>query len=249
MIYGSTAIKHWFPDYPNQPKDVDILSPQKQKESDCQWHPLLEKVLSYNSDSAYLDPDLLYTFKISHLSYPIKWDKHMKDALFLKQRGACINQDVYDLLMQVWEEVHSDKFGSKKRISLNKQVSDFFTKTVERRFEHDWLHEQFAFYEHPLHEKIRKSDTNPLPSKELWDGLTFDDKLKCALEECYVIASERFVFIEDPLPQNIAFVKAVKHLITNMTKGWFNQFLKENFLEILEYPRNHFYTVLDTLRD
>jgi hypothetical protein len=238
MIIGSTAIKHWFPDFNRDPKDLDSLTQEKISHQDNHWHDGFIEILKINSDEMYLDPDLLYTLKISHLSYPINWDKHMKDAIFLKSKGCVLNHDVYCILMDVWEDVHSKKFGSKKRITLNEQNDTFFKDTVKRQYDHDWLHEQFAFYDRPLHERIRKNIDSPLPSKELWDKLSHDDKLKCALEESYVIAFERF--IDGNIPSSMAHIKAVKHLITNMTKGWFNLFLKENFKEIISYDKSRF---------
>lgn len=245
MVIGSTAIKHWYPDFQRDPKDLDILTPEKSYNSDNHWHDSFSKILELNSDGEYLDPNLLYTLKISHLSYPINWDKHMKDAIFLKEKGCAINQSAYDILMEIWEEVHSKKYGSKKRITLKGNNEDFFKETVERKHDHDWLHEQFSFYERPLHERIRKDINSPIPSKELWDKLSQEDKLKCALEESYVIAYERFM--GDKYPLNLSHIKSLKHLIINMTKGWFNQFLKENFKELIEYDKNSFYKAVKNL--
>jgi hypothetical protein len=248
MIYGSTAIKFWFPSFTKKPVDLDILSESKTNGVDSHWHPRMKDVLSFNTHPTYLDPDLLYTFKLSHLSYPINWDKHMKDAIFLKNMGCSLNKPAYDILMDIWEDVHSPKYGSKSKIKLKSDNGQFFKKTVDRKFEHDWLHEQISFYDRPLHESIRKDVTNAFPSYDKWCLLSYDDKLKCALEECYVIASERFIFVESPLPPNLALVKATKLLITDMTKGWFNLFLKENFLTIIEYDKSHYIKKVELLR-
>jgi hypothetical protein len=243
MIYGSTAIKHWFPDFSRTPADLDILSDTRIVGADTNWHPLMEQVLAYNSDPVYLDPNLLLTFKLSHLSYPIQWDKHMKDAIFLANHNCKVNLEAYHLLMQIWEDVHSAKYGSKHRITLAIDNHNFFTERVPRKFDHDSLHEHFAFYDRPLHERIRPSHSSPLPSKTEWGKLSPQLQLQCALEEIYVITYERS-YSQYGMA---AIVRSTKHLITSMTKGWFNLFMKQHFLELIHYDHTHFYSKLAEL--
>lgn len=246
LIYGSTAIKHWYSDFNRTPKDVDILTDIEKENSngvEFYCHPIISKIMLLNKDEQYLDSDLIYTFKISHLSYPINWDKHMKDVIFLQEKGCVLNYDVYLMLMELWEEIHSEKYGSKTKINLNTNNQSFFNGNVKRKYDHDWLHEQFAFYDRPLHESIRSDMNNPFPVKEKWDALSHEDKIKCALEECYVVAFERF----SDLPYKIALIKSIKKLITTMTKGWFNLFLKENFKDLINFSDEHYKKVFSSL--
>jgi hypothetical protein len=75
-------------------------------------------------------------------------------------------------------------------------------------------------------------------SKALWVALSYEDQIKCALEETYVFALERYL----EFPPKIAFLKALKQLITSSTKGYFNLFLIDNFFELMYYDKNKYFT-------
>ena len=48
--------------------------------------------------SPYLNPDILYTLKMSHMFWDINWEKHMFDIHFLDQ---WIRKRVYDLQLKM----------------------------------------------------------------------------------------------------------------------------------------------------
>lgn len=236
MIYGSTAIQHWFKDYKKEPNDVDIISKSKvidqyDKRVEVYWEPELQVLFNRNRDIKYLDPDLLYTLKLSHLSYDIKWDKHMTDAVFLKNKGAAIDRSVYTILTELWQRIHG-----KKQVRMKVSNKDFFKASIIRKYDHDFLHEQFAFYERPLNESIREDLSKPFCKEFLWNRLSYEDKLKCALEELLVLTCERTIYVDNPMPFTFGKTRTLKQMITSTTTGWFNLFLKENFLEILRHP-------------
>lgn len=244
LIYGSTAIKYWYPDYSKIPKDLDVITNKEfksSKEIEYYWMKEFE-YLTENKDWRYVDPNSLLTIKLSHLSYDINWDKHMKDVIFLKSKGCIIDLKFYKILMKWWEKVHW-----KSKVNLNKINSEFFQKKITRKFDHDWLHEQVAFYDRPLHESIREDLDSPQCSEKLFAALTSKKKLECALEELYVLTLERFIFVDKPLPLNFAKTKMLKQMITSTTKWWFNLFLKENFSEILKIKPNHINIIIKKL--
>ena len=236
LIYGSTAIKYHFPNYEREPHDLDIITREDNKLhldiSGCKrieqyYLPEFEYIFENNRDELYVDPDFLYTIKISHLSWDINWDKHMKAAIFLEEQGCKLDTALYTSLMQAWQRVHG-----KKSVKMNVKNSDFFKENIYRKFNHEYLHEQFAFYDRPLNERIRMDLDSPLCSEELWNQLSTEDKMKCSLEEIYVLAAERYIFVQDPERSwklEHAVVKTLKNMITSTTSGWFNLFLKENF--------------------
>lgn len=228
LIYGSAALKHWFPDCPKQPKDLDFICRDKQRQPGIEYHWTdgFEYILKNNKDDTFVDPDFLYTIKVSHAAWDVHWDKTMKHIIFLKNHGCNLDRELYDILIPEWEVIHG-----KKKVNLKTQNKDFFKPTIKREFDHDWLHEYLAFSDRPMHEKIRKDLSSPMPSKQLWDDLSHADKLKCALEETYVIATERYLDFDRPNFKG-AKIKSMKNLITSMTKGWFNLFLIENFEEL-----------------
>jgi len=252
LIYGSTAIKHFFPNYPNIPKDLDIILSEDSK-IDLKTDKILEQyylpefqyIFDNNKDDKYVDPDFLYTIKMSHLSWDINWDKHMKGAIFLKENGAKLDMFLYKELINAWCRIHG-----KKAVKMNVKNSDFFKANIKRKFDHEFLHEQFAFYERPLNERIRKDLDSPLCSEDLWNLLSDEDKFKCALEELMVLTAERFIFVEDKdkVPVKYAKIKMLKNMITSTTSGWFNLYLKENFKKFVDtdFP-NYFYAKIKDL--
>lgn len=228
LIYGSVALKHWFPSFPNKPNDIDYISKENKKTIDEQhyWIDSFQYILDNNVDDKYVDANFLYTIKISHASWDINWDKTMKHIAFMKKLGCVVDQTLYKMLYKEWEIIHG-----KKKVDLTSKNDKFFTGNITREYDHDWLHEFLAFGERPLHEKIRKNPESPLCSKELWDNLTHEDKCKCALEEIYVVATERF--ISKGLPTKTSKYRSMRNLITSMTKGYFNYFMLDNFEELL----------------
>ena len=246
LIYGSTAIKHFFPDYEREPNDLDIITREDNKlHLDIPWCkrieqyylPEFEFIFENNMDELYVDPDFLYTIKMSHLSWDINWDKHMKSAIYLQEKGAEIDKELYDSLILAWSRVHG-----KKAVKMNVKNSDFFKPLIYRKYNHEFLHEQFAFYDRPLNERIRKDLDSPLCSEELWNLLCSEDKMKCALEEIYVLAAERFIFVQEgehPWKLGHAVTRTLKNMITSTTSGWFNLFLKQNFNSLRTYKVPH----------
>lgn len=120
-----------------------------------------------------------------------------------------------------------------KKVKMECPNKGFFKGNIERRYDHDWLHEQFAFYDRPLNEAIRRNLDSPLCSKSLWGKLSKEDKVKCALEELHVLTAERYIFVKKRMPWKHAIVKMLKQMIVSSTRGWFNLFLIENFEELL----------------
>ena len=256
LIYGSTAIKHFFPDYNQEPKDLDIITETDNKlHLDISGCKVIEQyfleefqyIFENNKDKSYVDPDFLYTIKMSHLSWDINWDKHMKSAIFLREKGCKLDKVLYDSLMKAWERVHY-----KKKVKMDVKNSEFFKENINRAFDHEYLHLRYAFSGRPLNEKIRKDLDSPLCSEELWRKLSYSNKIKCATEELMVLTVERYGFVpkENRLPIKFAKIKMLKQMITSTTSGWFNLFLKENFKVLInkDFPK-YFYDVSKELLD
>ena len=74
ILVGSTAIKHHFPSFKREPKDIDYIVAvpmPRQKGVEYLVNPVL---CGYEGE--VLSPDLLYTLKASHLFLDIQWAKH-----------------------------------------------------------------------------------------------------------------------------------------------------------------------------
>ncbi len=235
LIFGSTAMIYWFPDFNNKPKDLDIIfntSVKAPKGIEYHWVDSFQYIFDNNIDCEYVDKDFLYTIKISHAAWDIWWDKTMYHINFMKERGCKLDYTLYNMLIKEWEILH----GSKKRIKLKGKPETFFNTNVTRKIDHEQLHEIVKFYDKPIHYSIRKDINTVTPSKKLWDSLSYGDQIKCALEETYVFALERYI----DLPPNIAFTKALKHLITHSTKGYFNLFLIDNFFTLIYFDKSRY---------
>lgn len=239
LIFGSTAMAYWFPGMIRKPRDLDIISTSRKggfgKGIEFYWVDGFRFILDCNTHDTYVNPDFLYTIKVSHAAWDIKWDKTMFDIILLKHLGCKLNEKLYQLLYQSWECRHGHK-----KIKVAGNAKDFFNSNVSRKIDHEQVHELVKFYERPMHERIREDLNDVKCSKELWTKLDDDDKIKTALEETYVFALERYGHTSP----TVAFNKALKHLITQSTKGWFNLFLIENFNIIIKHDKqifiNHF---------
>ncbi len=225
MIFGSTALRYWYPNS-RQPRDLDIAT-QSTSNSPSVEHHWVPSFSNLQSIDGYVVPSHLMTIKLAHLSYDINWDKHMHDFVFLQNKGVTPDYDLLPLLQRDFANYHGTK-----RVNLNKSLDKFFTPTVTRRYNHDELHELLAHYDRPLHERIRPDLSKAYCSRDLFFSLSTTDQWLCALEEAYVIAYERFLS-RSYMPFNHAKAAALKLMITNLTSGWFNQFLIENFYTLL----------------
>lgn len=227
MIFGSTAIKYWFPDYEKEPNDVDIIGKGKStREVEYHWCDAFN-MIPRSETCEYVDPDTLFTIKASHLGWDINWDKHMRDFIFLRDKGCVLNMKLYKALYACWEEIHG-----KKKAYLKVSNEEFFKDNVKREFNHDYLHERFAYQERPMNEKFRPDLSSPYCSKEMFEALPEHEQLIAALEETHVIAFERYII--NGMPPRAARVKAIKNLIQSQTKGWFQLYLIMNFDKVVK---------------
>lgn len=246
-ISGSVAMRHWWSDSP-LPKDIDLLTKASFKSSnlsecfvDASWHDCAEYILQINEDKVFLDKDILFTLKVSHANWDIKWDKTMHHINFMMHKKCKVNEELYKKLIITWNNIHG-----KKQVNLNKTVEDFFNNYVKREIDHEKLHELIMFNDRPLHEKIRPNLNNAFVSKELFYNLDKEQQLEVMMEEALVIAIERFGALKDKnnSTQMIAISKSLKQLITSMTSGWFAREFILNRDEILHKRKEKWKTQL-----
>lgn len=230
VLIGSRAVKNIFSDY-RECNDWDYLVNEipDSKEENAEYYiiPPLSEYLLQNE----LDKNVLYTLKVSHSFWNINFEKTVYDIRFLKHKGSEIIEPLYKELYSFWETVHG-----KKKVYLNETNEDFFTSRVDRIIEHDTLHEILAYYDEPMFNKLKKDLNKAWISKDMFTNLSYEDKLKTCREELYVIATERFL-IPNNFKMNslIAYKKAVRLLVTSLSKGWFPLFIIEN-IEALDKP-------------
>lgn len=226
MIIGSTAVKHWFPDFPREPKDLDtMLVPGIYDNTDNFWHPTLRGTIL--DRPGYANPDELYTIKLSHSYWDLKngtWAKHIYDLQWLKGKGAWVIQPIHDLLYSVWEEKHG-----KKKMKFS-ESTEFFDDAVDRVYDHDSIHASVAYYDEPLYIRtLLPGYTVKVDMNRVWE-MSFTDQVKLFREEVYATALERIM-----IPKNYhfspgaAYLWALRRTITSLTRGRSAQFLVENY--------------------
>lgn len=225
LIFGSTAVKHWFPDF-REPKDLDMISkaPKMEKEHQNYWIPTFQYFLDNNEDDVYLDPVFLLTNKAAHAGWDIHWSKTMGDILFLQSKGVQIDKPLYKKLVKDWTKVHGKKWASLKM----KDSTTFFQDAVQRKYIHDDIHDAVAVYDKPLFESLVYEGV--LCSEAGFERLSYEDKLLLVKEEVWVTALERFLIPNDfQYVQQMAYWRSLKKLMTTMSSGWFKLFMIENY--------------------
>lgn len=241
LVIGSHAARKLFPDFPRVPADIDYMTLSTASEDfviglrvaggDVFSHPGLDDWLRGRESGygrAFATLDELYTFKVSHSHWEIpngSWNKHMHDVVWLRQRGAKLIPELYDILVPVWAEVHG-----KPKMSLQREKGDFFSDAVVRIYDHDSIHESVAFGDRPLYERFLKPGASVDMDMKLVRAADVDTICMLLREEVYATALERIVIPRDyRCSPGAAYLWALRRTITSLTKGWTSRFMIENY--------------------
>jgi len=238
IIIGSSAIKHHYPDFNREPKDIDVVKtslneelPLFDKRVEILTNPVLVK---YFSHEQYLNPDALYTLKVSHLvGWTINWDKHMWDMNFLQSKGAKLDLQLVKEFYDYFCELH----GQPHKSNLDMTADDFFDNAITYPLEHDRIHE--ILNPSPVYKKILVQDGLVTTSEAKWNDLSFQDKCDLIREETMVMAIERF----SHLSYKQAYTRMLKKLIINHLPFYEGLFAVENYLHIHKPQFNFIQTI------
>jgi len=229
ILIGSSAIKHWFPDFPREPKDKDYIR-QGEKEKSTQNVEYHTNLILENYHSDILSPDYLYTLKISHtIGWDINWDKHVYDIQFLKSKGCKVNKILLHNLYDYWNMVHERN----RRSQLDMSAEDFFDNAVKCPYDHDYIHTLINPY--PTFNKVLKDGAEVEVSEEKFNALSFEEKSDLVTEEIFVMAFERW----SNLDYRKAYSKMLKKFIINHAPIWESVWILENFIT-LHRPKYNF---------
>lgn len=241
MVIGSTATKHWFPDFPREPKDIDIIKNMyiKSYTSDKKIEWLENKVLEnyFTKPIEVITPNELYTLKISHVFWDLEnnsWDKHIWDIQFLKEKGCKIILPLFYKLYDYWNEVH----GKNKRSVLNMSAEKFFDNVVNFPIEHDYLHTlliqhpYFKGQELPTYTKILKDGAEVDVSEEKFNLLTEQEKFNLVFEEVAVMGIERY----GEMYYKKGYNRMLKKFILNHAPVWEAIWIVMNHKELSNCP-------------
>lgn len=190
----------------------------------------------------------LMLIKRSHLHRPINFEKHIRDYHLLKEK--CGPQDEkYYALLGVLTKATKLKWGDRTP-SLRKSKKEFFDDYVTKYYDHDSLHYATCYYDRPIYERLKPDPDMVWCSRQLWDRLSYDDKVKCVREEGFSIGLERFIIpklMENKPhpPPRFAFDWALVKICTTLTGGFFRDFAIEEWSTI----RDHNYDFLQKFLD
>lgn len=214
----------------------------------------LEIILDHLSDdSGYASPEVLYSIKKAHIHFPIKFDKHIQDLMFLrgklrKKMGLDIQEDLsaesdlvdhFPALTELHLKETEKRLGKLRTPKMDQTKEEFFGKSknyVRSYYEHDNMHLAISemHTDKPIYLRILKDGSEVETDHEKWKKLTVQEKIWCVLEEVYVIALERKVlpWMFDPAdPKEVkyyspeeAFDWALMRVCTTLCDGFFREF-------------------------
>jgi len=172
--------------------------------------------------------------KRSHLHRDLSFDKHI--TLYWKylqhQSTFWTEEDRQFLKHRI--EMTLERFPQLKP-NLNLTVDLFFDDAVQKKYSHDYLHELFAYEDRPMYTKLQINPELAKCELNLWDNLSYRQKVKCVAEETQVIATERFLVPKDwEYPAKAAYMKALQKVCTTLTSGWFRDFALDNYPSVVE---------------
>jgi len=248
LLIGSRALEYWSPDFKCKPNaDWDIISLHEIKDdtkriehhafnalgsSDLQRYASEHTIEIAGQVVHIVNPVGLTIIKRSHLWRDLSFQKHIthyhkhlaKYRSGFTEIDELILENRTKLTMAAYPQGHP---------SLKKSVKDFFDDYVEKKYNHDYLHELVAYHDKPLYTQLQRDSSSAWCDKDLWDKLSTADKIKCVAEEAQVIAIERFL-----VPSNWnyaprhAYLKALDKVCTTLCSGWFRDFAIDNYPEI-----------------
>jgi hypothetical protein len=201
MVIGSAAIKYFYPDFPRDFKDIDIIKGSKFNDYysiELRREYLQNPILLENcKDYDFLSPDEIYTLKISHtVGWKLEnnsWDKHIWDIQWLKEKRCVLIPDLFKKLYDYWNIIH----GPNKRSNLDMDANSFFDNAIKYPISHDLLHEMLIkhpYFENqafPTYKYILKDNAEIDVSEEKWLQLSHKQKYNLVFEEVSVMAQER----------------------------------------------------------
>ncbi len=225
MIIGSTALKYHFPDFPRNPKDLDIaVREQKPREGNTEY--LVNTVLLDLEDGEYISPNMLLNLKISHMFWDNGFDKHMFDIQFLLKKGCTYDLNTIPLFRKYFEII----LPKIRRSVLAQSKEDFFDNAVNEDIdEHDYLHTLINPV--PMYTLLLKEGSEVELDENKWNSMSYEEKCDVVREETYVMSFERYKDID----YRAAYKRQLKDNIIKHFPFYIALFAIENYIK-LERP-------------
>ena len=237
----------------------------------------LEKLYQKNNINVFGIPmrvaplALLYSIKRSHANFDVHFEKTIFDVNYMQKNkmndpfrdislmGLTLQEEKVQYYLAETNNINfirarkheaEIRFAEKQnKINLNKTNEDFFKGGDNlRTYVHDDLHKAVAFmYESPMYLKCKRDINSAKIERDLFDKLNIGQQIMMAQEEAMVIALERFLIPGTITDQKIAFRQGLIKLTKDLCKGWFQDFIIDNFSQILDLDINYYTKFIDAL--
>lgn len=173
-------------------------------------------------------PPALLALKLSHryLKNSPHFLKTMRDIQFLRSHGVELTPWLKEWLP--WRERETYTYSHP---NLMQDKQGFFNDAVPYKYDHDSLHVAVALGGTPVYTQYATPGQEVHSSRELWELLPHDLKVRAVWEECAVLALERAIIPHNE-DENVAFMMALEKVCTSITSGWFREFAWEHYDEV-----------------
>jgi hypothetical protein len=243
ILIGSAAIRHHFPSFQREPKDIDYILRKGEVPSDSQGGVRIEYHRNEVIDECFpkdgeqvLPANMLYTLKVSHASgWDINWEKHMWDIQWMKARGCVLYTELFYRLREQWNVV----CGANRRSDLGMSAEAFFTNAMANSRLHDTLHT--ILNPSPVYLSVLKDGHEVDVSEEKFNKLSFNDKCALVREEVEIMAYERYRHMDF----RAAYSQMLKKFIISHCPVWEAVFIIENHV-LLHKPTRDYFQILDS---
>lgn len=196
----------------------------------------------------------LAALKKAHLILPYKWDKHIEEYRFLKNKLNVERFSPKDFKVSKIFKRHRKECLSKAKNhpKLNVKKDSFFEEAEFKIFDHDTIHKAVALGDCPAYTLMQ--DGEVWCSKKKWNLMSQEDKLRCVIEEASVLALERsiipFLFLKNKKynGQDWAYQYALQKISTTITSGWFREYCIESYHQALKNKPDFTSMFFDGLR-
>jgi hypothetical protein len=261
ILIGSRALVYWNPEFQvKESTDWDIIS--NNPIEGAEWHKP-DKLLNYKFESLISDrainfnghtvwilkPVGLSIIKRSHLWRDLSFSKHITHYHKYMSQWHNFNPDEQTLYEKRLKATKTDY--PQNHPKLNVTVEDFFDDYVTKKYEHDWLHELFAYHDKPLYTRLQTDSSVAWCNYDKWLDLSYTERLECIAEETQVIATERFLVPKEfNYPIKLAYMKALNKVCTTLCSGWFRDSAIDHYPELINmFDENRFNKVKEILND
>ena len=264
VLIGSRALVHWEPELKIKPDtDWDVISYDYHEGCEMHHPDHLNnlKMMDYATGESVSLPDGTKALIMSPVGLAIIKRSHLwRDLGFQKHITMYHKYGLHDTLQEAIGRFDIVLKDLNERTNLTRQAypqrnpnlmqtkDDFFDDAVTKKYDHDYLHELFAYYDKPLYTRMLTDEKLAWCSKSQWETFTHEDQLRCVAEETYVIAAERFM-----IPKNwnystkLAYIKALDKVCTTLTSGWFRDKAIDYYPEIVNLYDDRRFSVVQSL--